>query len=108
MKNENPSLREWIDEIDKLGKLVRIDSADWELEIGAISSLNVQRKNCSALLFDEIKDYPHGFRVVTCSGSSPDLLSLSLNLPRTSSHRQLVETVRRKLVEWESNLEKFD
>ena len=40
-----------------------------------------------ALLFDRIKGYPKGFRVLTCSTSSPARLSSILRLPVQKTHR---------------------
>src|SRR3990170_4844329 len=78
----NPlDLRAWLSAIDKLGELRSVEGADWNLELGAISELNVKKALPPALLFDRIKDYPKGFRVLTCSTSSPARLSSILRLP---------------------------
>ena len=74
-------LRDWLQKVDELGKLRKIQGADWDLEIGTITTLNLQRNDCPVLLFDEIKGYPKGYRVVTCTGSTPSLMALNLNLP---------------------------
>ncbi|MFH0914721.1 MAG: UbiD family decarboxylase [Chloroflexota bacterium] len=58
------SLREFIDVIGGLGELKQVDHADWNLEIGALTEL-VAEKRGPALLFDHIKDYPAGYRVLT-------------------------------------------
>ena len=68
-------LRVWLDEARRLGELKDVRSADWNLELGAISEVNVRKDLPPALLFDEIKDYPRGFRVLTCSTASPARLS---------------------------------
>lgn len=57
-------LREFIEALDKSGDLVRIKrGVDWDLEVGAIS-----RRACEAAgpatLFEKIKDYPKGFRIL--------------------------------------------
>jgi len=59
-------LREFIDCMRERGDLQEIDGADWNLEMGAItyaSSLLAKKPPC--ILFDHIKDYPPGFRVLT-------------------------------------------
>ncbi len=72
----NPlDLRAWLDEARKLGEVKDVRGADWNLELGAISELNVKKNAPPALLFDEIAGYPKGFRVLTCSTSSPGKLS---------------------------------
>ncbi|MFC1869736.1 UbiD family decarboxylase [Chloroflexota bacterium] len=58
------SLREFIDACEGFGELKRIDGADWNLEIGALSEMLAEKRG-PALLFDHIKDYPAGFRVFT-------------------------------------------
>src|SRR5216110_2576592 len=91
----NPlDLRSWLDEIRELGELKEVRGADWNLELGAISELNVKKERPPALLFDEITGYPKGFRVLTCSTSSPARLSSILRLPVYTEHRQLFDELR--------------
>ncbi|HZS68259.1 MAG TPA: UbiD family decarboxylase [Burkholderiales bacterium] len=104
----NPlDLRTWLAEIDKLGELTHVRGADWNLELGAISELNVKKDAPPALLFDEIKGYPKGFRVLTCSTSSPARLSSILRLPLQRTHRGLVETLRGKPTHWQAAAARF-
>jgi len=56
-------IRSLIKALDKVGQLKRIDGADWNLEIGTITEIVSQRKG-PTLLFDKIKDYPKGYRVI--------------------------------------------
>jgi len=68
----NPlDLRLWLAQVRELGELRDVPGADRNLELGAISELNVKKDLAPALLFDEIKGFPKGFRVLTCSTSSP-------------------------------------
>src|SRR5579862_7128482 len=57
-------LREFIAELDDLNELRGVDGADWDLELGTICELNYERQG-PALLFDNIKGYPKGYRVLT-------------------------------------------
>jgi UbiD family decarboxylase len=99
----NPlDLRLWIAQIRELGELREVRGADWNLELGAISELNVKKDLPPALLFDEIQGYPAGFRVLTCSTSSPARLSSILRLPVQKSHRGLVEALRGKPAQWQA------
>lgn len=52
-------LREWLEEVDKIGELRRLNGADWDVEIGAISAMSVD-----AVLCDNIVGYPPGYRVL--------------------------------------------
>jgi UbiD family decarboxylase len=99
----NPlDLRRWLAEVDRLGELREVRGADWNLELGAISELNVKRQAPPALLFDEIRGYPKGFRVLTCTTSSPARLSSILRLPVQRSHAGLVAALRGKPARWQA------
>ena len=61
-------LREWLELVDEFGELLRIDGADWNEEIGALTEISKRegsREAVPALLFDHIKGYPEGYRVIT-------------------------------------------
>src|SRR5258708_11303643 len=104
----NPlDLRTWLAEVEKLGELKHVHGADWNLELGAISELNVKKDLPPALLFAEIKGYPKGFRVLTCSTSSPARLSSILRLPIQRTHLGLVEALRGKPAHWHAGAAKF-
>jgi UbiD family decarboxylase len=100
-------LRAWLEQVDKLGELRHVRGADWNLELGAISELNVKKELPPALLFDEIKDFPKGFRVLTCSTSSPARLSSILRLPVQKTHQGLVEALRGKPAQWQAAASRF-
>jgi len=105
----NPlDLRAWLSEIERLGELKEVRGADWNLELGAISELNVKKDAPPALLFDAIKGYPEGFRVLTCSTSSPARLSSILRLPVQKTHRGLVEVLRGKPAQWQAAASQYD
>ncbi|PYS33091.1 MAG: UbiD family decarboxylase, partial [Acidobacteria bacterium] len=112
MKHEtagNPlDLRAWLREVETLGELQEIRGVDWNLELGAISELNVKKDKPPALLFDEIAGYPKGFRVLTCSTSSPARLSSILRFPTKTIHRQLVEELRGKPRIWQAEAANYD
>jgi UbiD family decarboxylase len=96
-------LREWIKKVESLKELKRIDGADWNLEIGAIGALNIKRKDPSALLFDNIKDYPGGYRVLTSSVCSPNRVAVTMGLPTGCTDLELLSIMREKLFEWKGN-----
>jgi UbiD family decarboxylase len=105
----NPlDLRTWLAEAERLGELKTVRGADWNLELGAISELNVKKDAPPALLFDEIAGYPKGFRVLTCSTSSPARLSSILRLPVQKTHKGLVEALRGKPAEWQKRAGQYD
>ncbi|HEX2197079.1 MAG TPA: UbiD family decarboxylase [Burkholderiales bacterium] len=104
----NPlDLRRWLAVARELGELREVRGADWNLELGAISELNVKKAVPPALLFDEIPGYPRGFRVLTCSTSSPARLSSILRLPVQRTHQGLVEALRGKPAQWQAAAQEF-
>ena len=108
-KNGNPlDLRVWLEGVRGFGELKEVDGADWNLELGAISELNVRKTDNSALLFDGIVGYPPGFRVLTCSTSSPRRLSSILRLGVDPSRHSLVQKLRGKPAEWTKASGDFD
>ncbi len=58
-------LREYIAAVDKLGELRVVNGADWDLEIGAITEVAARASKPKVVLFDNIRGYPKGFRVIT-------------------------------------------
>ncbi|MBI4318658.1 MAG: UbiD family decarboxylase [Chloroflexi bacterium] len=97
----------WLGETDGFGDLSRIDGADWNLEIGAISSLNGRRTDGPALLFDNVKGYPAGYRVLTCSTATTNRIAHIFGLPRGLSDIEVVALLRRKLPKWNAEISKF-
>ncbi len=78
-------LRGLIDDWSASGQLKVVEGADWDLEIGAISEVSGSGPEPPALLFDRIKGYPHGFRV---------LVNMFQTQRRTASALGLSDTLR--------------
>src|SRR5215469_13644056 len=73
-------LRDFIDQVEELGALRRIDGADPVCEIGGITEIAAGLPECPALLFDSIKGHPLGFRVFTNATVSPQRAALALGI----------------------------
>jgi UbiD family decarboxylase len=73
-------LREFIERVDALNALRRIEGADPRFEIGGITEVAAGRPDCPALLFDAIKGFPRGFRVFTNAATSPQRAALALGI----------------------------
>ena len=58
-------LRAFVERAEQEGELRRVDGADWNLEIGALTELVAFQPNPPALLFDRIQGYPPAYRVLT-------------------------------------------
>ena len=100
-------MRDWITRVESIKELKRIDGADWNLEIGAIGSLNVKRNDNAALLFDKIKDYPPGYRLLSCAVSTPNRVAITMGLPTGCTDLELLTIMREKLFEWKANADKY-
>ena len=73
-------LRGYLDAVDKLGELRFVNGADWDLEVGAITEVAARAAHPKVVLFDNIKDYPKGFRVVTNPVCSAPTTALAFGL----------------------------
>ena len=91
-------VREWIRKVDELGELKVVKGADWNLEIGALSVLASKHKeNSPALLFDDIKDYPSGFRILVGFFESLRRSALTTNLPLDITREEFIRAWRERL-----------
>ncbi len=78
-------LREFIARVEDLGVLRRLEGADLNLEVGAITEVAAGRPDCPALLFERMKGAPAGFRVLTNTTTTPQRAALALGIdPRLS------------------------
>src|SRR5262249_22043980 len=57
-------LREFLRQAEAMGELARIDEADPHLEMGALYELSLEHAHPPVLLFDRIKGYAPGYRVL--------------------------------------------
>jgi len=73
-------LREFITALEKNNELKTVEGADWDLEIGTIDELNYEKLG-PAFLFDRIKDYPAGYRVLTNAMDSLRRALLAIDFP---------------------------
>jgi UbiD family decarboxylase len=91
-------LRGWIDQVDKLGELKVLNGADWDTEIGAITELAHHRGEQShALLFDQIKGYPPGYRVVSNTLNSLKRLAATLYMDTNYTRSEMVKDIKRHI-----------
>lgn len=88
-------LRVFVSDLEKLKDIVKIDKADWNLEIGTLTELGDER-NLPALLFDNIKDYPPGYRVLTNMVATPRRLAFAFGLPAEISNVEIVRQIKEK------------
>ncbi len=62
-------VRQWLELVENMGELKRVNGADWNLEIGTMAELIYRERSgdIPALLFDRIKGYSEGFRILFAS-----------------------------------------
>lgn len=94
-------LREWLDVVEKMGELKKVDGAHWDLEIGVITDLYQQKPGSPALLFDNIPGYPKGYRILANSCMSMPRIAYSLEMSPDLDKLEMVKAWRKKLGEME-------
>src|SRR6476469_8447543 len=92
-------VRQWLELVESMGELKRIDGADWNLEIGTMAELIYRERTGTipALLFDQIKGYPKGFRILFGQQTSYRRLALMAGLPMDSVGLTLVSRFKEQL-----------
>ena len=84
-------LREFIEQVDALGALRRVQGADPLYEVGGITEVAAGSPECPALLFDQLKGFPRGFRVFTNATVSAQRAALALGI---DAHLPPMEALR--------------
>lgn len=90
-------LREFIQQVEEFGEYRLVEGADWDLEIGRIAELAVSARNGPLLLFDSIKGYQAGYRVVANVLGTPKRTALAFGLPPDVKGVDLVKAWRDKV-----------
>lgn len=93
---EYTSLRDYLKLVEKKGELKQVSGADWNLELACINELVAEQKG-PLLMFDDIKSYPKGFRVVTNLLTSFSRMCLALGLPTDMAPLKIVESWKNML-----------
>ena len=59
-------LRGWLEQVDKLGELERVNGASWDVEMGALTQMLTEKSGgtAPAILFDNVPGYPKGYRTL--------------------------------------------
>ncbi|MEU4671796.1 UbiD family decarboxylase [Amycolatopsis sp. NPDC023774] len=101
------SLRTHLDAIAGYGELRDVKGADWDLELGGIAELSYRMDPPPALLFDDIKGYGSGLRVLTGSTGSPRRLGRTLRLGEDLDSVGVVDALRGKPSQWSATARDF-
>jgi len=104
-------LRNWLSEMEKRAKLKVVRGAHWDLEIGGITELVMKKKASPTLLFDEIVDYPPGYRVatnVTHASEDPVRAAISIGISEdVSTTKDLVYLLKDRMPKWEAQSKNY-
>lgn len=94
------SLRTVVDDLRRANELRDVKGAHWDLELGAIAELSYRAPGSPALLFDDIIDYPTGYRVLTGTTGVAARLGRILRLGEGLDDARLTAALRGKPGVW--------
>ncbi len=92
-------IREFMKRVEELEGYKVIEGADWDLEIGAVTDYMLLTPDSPLVLFDKIKGYEAGYRVVSNMFTTPKRTALALGLPLELQGLELVRAWRDRLRE---------
>jgi len=107
-------LRVWLEKLEDMGAVRTVKGMHWDLEVGVATRARTPHgrgrmvESDRAFLFDDIVDYPSGYRILTNTGATPRLSALTLFMPVTDSAQELTQAIRQKLPRWEAAHREFD
>jgi UbiD family decarboxylase len=91
-------LREFIDACKEFDNYKIVEGADWNEEIGSLTEITCELlQDPPLLIFDRIKDYPPGHRVVGTLISSPKRWAYALGLPIDRTRLETARLATRKI-----------
>jgi len=89
--------RGFIDEAKKVSDWRLIEGADWNNEIGALIEATAELDVRPMLLFDKIKDYPAGFRLISLAFANYKRTALAYGISPNKSKLEVVRLLARKM-----------
>ena len=89
--------RGFIEAAKKVSEWRAIEGADWDGEIGALIEATAELDSRPMLLFDKIKDYPAGFRLVSLAYANYKRTALAFDISPGKSKLEVVRLLARKM-----------
>jgi 4-hydroxy-3-polyprenylbenzoate decarboxylase len=89
--------RGFIEAAKKVSEWRAIDGADWDGEIGALIEATAELDSRPMLMFDKIKGYPAGFRLVSLAFANYRRTALAFGIPPEKSKLEVVRLLARKM-----------
>ncbi|MGH7843811.1 MAG: UbiD family decarboxylase domain-containing protein, partial [Candidatus Binatia bacterium] len=93
-------LREFIRALEETGEIKIIEGASCDLEIGGVSQIAAESPKSPALLFDSIKEFPKGHRMLTNAISNRHRERLIFDVPEDLSDKEAVKYWKEKIKEY--------
>ena len=93
------SLRDYVNALEDLGQVRQIKGADCDLEIGAITEL-VWENEGPVSLFDDVKGFPKGYRIVTNLMDTLSRCALALGLSPDCSREEFIQVWKGVMAGW--------
>ncbi len=91
-------LRDWLKDVKRLEQLEQISGAHWDLEIGALTEIILERiATPPAVMFDAVPGYDPKRRVLANMLETLERTALTLNLPLDLKIIPLIDALRAKL-----------
>lgn len=90
------SLREFVQVLEQKGELAKIDGADWNLEMGALTEL-MWDAGGPALIFENIKNYPNSYRLATNLFATRKRCLLALDMPLDFTEDEAVKKFEERM-----------
>ncbi len=95
-------VREFIDALRKLDDVRDVRGAHWHLEIGGLTEIFASRAQFPLMLFDDIVDYPTGWRVISNYVNDARRAALALGLPPDVSKVEMLRHWKDRLADADS------
>ena len=92
-------VREFLTRVERAGELLHVPGADWNLEMGTLAEAVNQgaRGQPPAILFDEIKGYPKGYRALSGASNSMRRLAITMGFPVPGHPLDVVRAYRDRM-----------
>lgn len=91
-------LREWLERIEGLRQLEHISGAHWDLEIGALTEIILERMTTPpAVLFDSVPGFSPRYRVLANMLETLERTAVTLNMPMDLKKIPFIDLLRAKL-----------
>ena len=98
MTPANHDLRAWLNEVEKIGQLHRIEGIPWDKDMGGLVEMILERsKHAPAMLFEKIPDARQDMRVLCSQIDGIERLALAMGTDPKVGITEFIQAWRRKV-----------